>query len=395
MNSEHEVGGSIEQWPSEPVTVAFLTQSAQLSGCELFLLRVTSAMTHIRPIVILGEHGPLEDALSAVGVEHHVLPLDESTRSHTARQSVVSPASLGKLKDVMSVASRIAGLCRARGVRIVTTHSAKAHLYGGIAARLAGLRGVCHLHSVVGVGGGRRGHGAILRTAMRVLPHELIANSATTAASIGRNRKPVAVVGCPVDVPATVAPEPAEPVIAVVGRLAAGKGQDVVLRAYAEVLARGLPPTVRLRLIGDALFETDRAFPRHLPTLAHELGIADSVEFVGHSDDAVGEMARATVVVHASTSPEGFGQVVLEAMALGRTVVSSDAGGPAELITDGHDGVLVPAGDVSALARVLSDVLHDEAKRAAFGDRARRTASRYALPSVVEALERALLCPAP
>ncbi len=78
-------------------------------------------------------------------------------------------------------------------------------------------------------------------------------------------------------------------------------------------------------------------------------------------------------------------------MAAGRAVIASDAGGPGEIVTDGEDGVLVRAGDVSVLARALCDVLEDGRRRRAMAQRARATAGRYALPVIVDELERVLL----
>ncbi|WIB15955.1 glycosyltransferase [Curtobacterium sp. MCPF17_050] len=371
--------------------VAFLTHSAQLSGCELFLLRVTSAMTSVHPVVILGEHGPLERALGEAGVEHHVIPLPMATRAHSVRSRALSTATLHKVTGVVTVARAVAELCRRRGIRLVTTHSAKAHVYGGLAARLAGSRSVAHLHSVIGADTGRPVNDVLLRLVMRALPEAVIANSRTTAASIGRCRISVAVVGCPVDVPAVAPEEPEDRAVAVIGRLAKLKGQDVVLRAFAEARESGLSPDVRLRVVGDALFEQDQEFARSLPTLAADLGIHDAVEFVGHSTDVQAEIARATVVVHGSRRAEGFGQVVVEAMAMGRAVITTDAGGPAEVVDDGQDGVVVPADDVSAMARGMCDLLADDDRRVALVRRARRSAERYALPTVVDELERVLL----
>lgn len=376
--------------PDDRPVVAFLTQSAQLSGCELFLLRVTSAMTAVTPVVVLGEDGPLVQALTDADVECHVVPLPMSTRSHSLGGRVMSVGTVRKVAGTVDVARAVAQLCRRRGIRLVTTHSAKAHVYGGIAARMLGTRSVVHLHSVIGAEEGSRLDTALLRCVVRALPQAVVANSSTTASSIGRTRKRTFVVGCPVVIPTTVPPVPQPQVIAVIGRLAELKGQDVAVRAFAEARAGGLDPDVRLRIVGGALFQRDHAFARRLPALAAELGVLDAVDLVGHSADVAGEIARASVVVHASRRPEGFGQVVVEAMASGRAVVASDAGGPAEVITDGWDGVLVPAGDASSLARALCALVADDDRRGLLGRRARTTAERYALPVVVHDLERVL-----
>ena len=65
----------------------------------------------------------------------------------------------------------------------------------------------------------------------------------------------------------------------------------------------------------------------------------------------------ADVVVHASTEPEAFGRVVIEAQAMGRPVIASDLGGPAETVEQGVTGWRVPPGDASALAAAIEQVL--------------------------------------
>lgn len=379
--------------PSTTATpvVAFLTHSAQLSGAELLLLRVTQRFRAIRPLVVLGEHGPLEAALGEAGVECVVLPLAAAAHSHSSQARALSAGTVRKVAGVASAGRAVARLCRERGVQLVTTHSAKAHVYGGIAARRTGTPCVAHLHSVIGAADGRRSNARLLRVAATSLPTALIANSRATAASVGRFRGPVHVVGCPVDVPTTVPAEPVAPTVTVIGRLAATKGQDVVLRAFAAARAARPCSSARLRVVGDALFEPDREFARSLPVLAADLGIGDAVDFVGHSTDVAGELARASVVVQASRVAEGFGQTVVEAMAAGRVVIASAGGGPAELVTDGVDGVLVPPSDVGALARALVEVLGDAHRRAVMGGRARAAARRHEVQVVVDELERVLL----
>src|SRR5205823_5484243 len=100
-------------------------------------------------------------------------------------------------------------------------------------------------------------------------------------------------------------------------------------------------------------------YPESLRRQANELGIGEIVEFAGFSHNIAEELARLTVAVHASTVPEPFGQVVVEAMACGVPIVATDGGGPAETIDHGTDGLLVPGGDAEALAGALAQLLAD------------------------------------
>ena len=116
---------------------------------------------------------------------------------------------------------------------------------------------------------------------------------------------------------------------------------------------------------------------RRASHLAQRLGIADRVEFRGHVDDVEAEYAGLDVLVHTSTIPEPFGQVVLEGMAAGLPVIAADSGGPAELITDGVNGLLAAPGDVVCLAAQLSRLLGDPALCARLTTAARERAAEF------------------
>ncbi|OII37034.1 hypothetical protein BIV02_10920 [Curtobacterium sp. MMLR14_014] len=372
--------------------VAFLSHSAALSGAELLVARVTAACTRIEPIVVLGEHGPLEELLAASGVRCQVVPLDASVRHHTA---ATGAGLIEKTVSTLRATHELTRVLGTLGVDVLTTHSAKAHIWGGLAGRRAGIPVVAHAHDLVGADGSSRVNAALLRLAFALLPRTVIANSRSTARSLGRLPRPVAVVGCPVSVPAEAAPHTASAfTIGMVGRLTPWKGQGVVLRAFAAARAAGLDPDARLRLVGAPLFGADDAFARALHTLASDLGVRDSVDFRGHQHDVAAEMAACDVVVHASTRAEPFGQVVIEAMALGRAVIASDAGGPAEIITDDRDGLLVSPGDVAALASAMVRLAADREARGRLADNGRRIARRFDLPRVVAQIEAVLVATA-
>ncbi|WP_146244190.1 glycosyltransferase [Curtobacterium sp. MCBD17_032] len=377
--------------------VAFVTHSAQPSGAELFVLRVVRAVERVRPLVVLGEHGPLERDLRAAGVDTVVVPLTSGVRAHTGRSRPGVLTLARHVVDVIAVAVRVAMLLRRRGVGLVTTHSAKAHVYGALAARLARTPVLAHVHSVVGTRRDAGRNARLLRAALRVLPHGLVANSAATARSVRPPAsRPVSIVPCPVALPRPVddAPRrsaPHRPVFVLVGRIARGKGQDVVLRALARGRATGGLDGACVRLVGSALFPDDVAHEGELRDLVTRLDLEDVVEFVGQVDDVAAELARATAALHASVEPEGFAQVVVEAMASSCPVIATAAGGPAELVSDGVDGLLVVPGDPDTLAAAMTRVASDPGLRARLAAAGRETAQRYDIDRVVDALETVLL----
>jgi len=147
----------------------------------------------------------------------------------------------------------------------------------------------------------------------------------------------------PVDHPWFAPGEP--PVILGAGRLAYQKDFPTLIRAFA--LVRQHRP-VRLMILGQ---EGDKR--PQLEALVRELGVECEVALPGFAENLYAYMGKAAVFVLSSVY-EGFGNVLAEAMAAGTSVVSTDCdSGPAEILSDGKYGRLVPVGDVDALADAI------------------------------------------
>ncbi|MEN3309575.1 MAG: hypothetical protein V7603_5777 [Micromonosporaceae bacterium] len=163
---------------------------------------------------------------------------------------------------------------------------------------------------------------------------------------------------------ATAARAP-EPLLVCVGRICEQKGQDHAVRVLAGMRDR----RARLRLVGDGSQQEPVAL------LARELGVADRVEFVPHTDPA--PHLRAADVVLLPSRWEGMSLLLLEAMACGAAIVCTRAGGSSAL---GDAGVCVPNGDVPAMVVAVEDLLACPGERATLGCQAReRAVARYDL----------------
>lgn len=138
------------------------------------------------------------------------------------------------------------------------------------------------------------------------------------------------------------------PVIVTLGRLVPVKDHQTLLKAFSLLdPAKGH----RLVIFGEGPLR------ENLITQAAELGISDRTLFPGYVNDPAACYASADLFVLSSTS-EGFGNVLIEAMAAGLPVVSTDAPyGPREILDDGRLGALVPVGDAPALARAIAETL--------------------------------------
>lgn len=144
------------------------------------------------------------------------------------------------------------------------------------------------------------------------------------------------------------------PVFMGAGRLTTQKDFITLVEAFARLRARR---ECRLIIMGEGV-ERDNILRR-----ASELGVSDDVDLPGYIQDPIPWMARAAAFV-LSSRYEGLGNVLVEAMAVGTQVVSTDCpSGPREILQDGRFGYLVPVGDPDALAEGMERALEDPLER--------------------------------
>ncbi len=169
--------------------------------------------------------------------------------------------------------------------------------------------------------------------------------------------------------------------VGVVGRLVRIKGQEMFIRAAAE-LARQFDDVFYV-LVGGGDSQGD------YEALARELGLEGRMRFTGWRRDIAQVLPNLDVVVLPTTNDfEGTPLAVIEALAARRPVVATDVGGVAEVIHDGETGLLVPAHDVAAIVRSVAAMLKDPARAADMADRGRDLVSRlYREKDMVENIE--------
>lgn len=168
------------------------------------------------------------------------------------------------------------------------------------------------------------------------------------------------------------------PVAGIVGMFHEVKGHAYFLDA-AESVARSFPDAVFL-IIGDGELRED------LERQTGERGLRGNVRFLGQRED-VPELLRAMDVYVCSSISETFSLSLLEAMASGRAIVTTDCGGPGEMLRSGSSGLVVPVRDSGAIAENIAMLLKDPARRASLGEQAARDAKSYDIRETVARLE--------
>lgn len=380
--------------------VLFLSPVGVVGGAERVLLTAVSGVRQADPgavvRVIAPADGPLLDAVRAAGAEAEVVAMPAAL----ARIGDSQLRSVGKWRGRLQLLWRAvravpAGgrfVARLRGAvarftpDVVHSNGIKTHLLSRLAVPRR-VPVVWHLHDFYGLrpsaawllrraaGRVRAGvaiSGAVAADAARALPGlpvTVIPNAVDVARfSPGAGDDLDTLAGLPPAPPGTVR-------VGLVATYARWKGHFTFLDA-ARLLAETAPDLpVRWYIVGGPIYQTAAQFTEgELRAAVATRGLADRVGFVPFRPDPVGVYRGLDVVVHASTLPEPFGLTVVEAMACGRAVVMSAAGGAAELFTDGRDGLGVAPGDVSGLAAAVRRLAEDPAARERLGKEALATA---------------------
>jgi glycosyltransferase involved in cell wall biosynthesis len=168
------------------------------------------------------------------------------------------------------------------------------------------------------------------------------------------------------------------PVIVAAGRLADAKNYPLLIDALAE-LRRTVP--ARLFILGEG--EGEAAVRGQIA----RLGLDADVVLCGFQRNPWKYIARADVFA-LSSRYEGFGNVLVEAMACGVPVVATSSPGTREIVSEGIDGLLVEHHEPAAVATALERLLKDDDLRRRMSQAARLTARRFALPAVAAAYDR-------
>jgi glycosyltransferase involved in cell wall biosynthesis len=371
-----------------PFRVVYLDHCALLSGGELALARLLPALGEVDAHVVLAQEGPLVDKLLQSGISVEVFPMAETARGLHRDRAWAGPRSAVSAARAVGYTCRLAWRLRRLRPDLVHTNSLKSALYGGVAGRLAGVPVVWHVRDRIAEDYLPPPAVRLVRRLARRLPSAIIGNSRATLATIGATRAAQAVVPSPVVLGSSIEAGMAARRrrdsaggglrIGMIGRLAPWKGQHIFLEGFAAAFPEGNAHAV---VVGAALFG-ESAYEEELRRQATRLGLDGRVEFRGFRADIGSELAGLDVVVHASVTPEPFGQVVVEAMGMGLPVVAAAAGGPAEIVEDGVTGMLFPPADVDGLRRRLERLSSDPDLRERLGAAARERARDFS-PHVV------------
>lgn len=339
--------------------------------------------TLYQPVVLFYEDNPFAERLRNLGIRVQTWDA-EWMREHGARARWFAPGRALRLGA--AVARRVSFLRRERIELVHINNSPSFSYYDWLpAARIVGIPCVTHLRGEL-----YPMRNGVTRWLNRRFDHYIAISSYISGVLANENfpRQRITQIEDGIDAEAflsrvqrsrddvrTELGVAAGQLLAVmVGHLREWKGQDVVLRALAQLTPQ---EQSRLRVVfAGADDPIDTAFRARLDSLVSEHRLGNCVAFLGGRTDVPDLMNAADLVLHASTRPEPFGLVVLEGMILGRLVIAAALGGPLEILSDDSGWTFDPS-DPSALAELLRRVVANPKISAAYSRTAASKAATF------------------
>lgn len=356
---------------SRPTPVLLVSNHGEIvGGGEISLLALLQGLDRARwnPTTVVPMEGPVAARCRDLGFPAHVVPLPSLRRPGGA--AVRSVLGLRRL-------ARTTGAC------LLHANGSRAGLYAGLAARLVRRPAIWHVRVA--------DPEPLLDRLLVALARAVIVNS--HAVALRFPWAPPGKVRCvhngvdlawfaprrpPPGLRAALGIPEGAPVVGSVGRFVPYKGYADLLEAARRV--QDALPGVHWILVGDG--ELRGA----LEAGARDLALAAQTHFVGWREDVPDLLALFDVFVLPSHA-EHFGRVLIEAMAMARPVVATDAGGVPEIVASGETGLLVPPAQPKALAEAILALLENPARAGHFGAAGRRRAEAlFGLSAHVEAV---------
>lgn len=330
--------------------LVFVSHTAQAGGAELALLRYLRASS-LHPSLITFESGGVWRDLPADGVD---------VRNISKHRSVF--ASLFFLRRELTKTSP----------KIVVANSMRSAFYCALVLPKR-VRLVYWVRDGLRNSSMSRLNVWATRFITMSRAHSSVANSEWTAETIRsiRPAMPVRIIPSPSGIDAGKMGSVRQSLLSeqkvsllYLGRIARWKGVHLAIEALGRLRSENPHLDYRLTVAGGALF-SEQVYEQELRDRVTELGISKYVTFTGHINDVQAVLEKHDLLLHCSTVPEPFGQVIVQALGMGLAVIAANAGGPSEIIRHGKDGLLYPPGDVTSLVNEIQNISeHPERIRA-------------------------------
>ena len=357
-------------------TVLYLNHSSQMSGAEASLHALLKGLRQIdapfEPFIALPGDGPFATELREENWNVSFAPLRRIQRPRGIIDGMAS------LLHVLQTAPHICRLVDQSGAALIHSNSTTAHLVGGVAAERTNRPTLWHCRDLISLD--------------RIAPQlaskatRIIAISGCVASQLEKDGVPhekITVIYNGLD------PEQWRPnqnsqlretlgvsdetfIFGIVGQLVPWKNHADFIEAAAKMIQQDGMENVRFVSIGGDLFGDHLDYIEDLRELVKKHDLTERFNFIPRQSNAVDAMSALDCLVHPA-SDEPFGRVLMEAMALEIPVIGINENGPLEIVTHGHDGLLVRPGAPEEIAEAMTHVYRDAELRRHLSENGRAT----------------------
>ena len=357
-------------------TVLYLNHSAQMSGAEVSLRALLRGLRQsdapFDPLVALPGDGPFASELREENWNVSFAPLRRLQRPRGIIDGMAS------LIHVLQTAPHICRLVDKSGAALIHSNSTTAHLVGGVAAERTDRPAIWHCRDLISL---ERIAPQLASKATRV-----IAISGCVASQLERDgvpREKISVIYNGLDperwrckenshLRETLGLPKDAFIFGLVGQLVPWKNHADFIEAAAQVAGQKGMENARFVAIGGDLFGDHQDYIDELRELVKKHDLIDRFNFIPRQSNAVDAMSTLDCLVHPARD-EPFGRVLMEAMSLEIPVIAVNENGPLEIVTHGHDGLLVKPNSPNELAAEMTRVLRDADLRAHLRQNGRAT----------------------
>ncbi len=366
---------------------------AEIGGAEVSLISLLQNYNRqkYRLIPVIPRRGGLSRRFDELRIPYKIVKMNrlEDTKNPIVLLFYIFRFIIGVLS--------IAFLAKKENICLVHTVTQRAHLYGGIAAKLCGIPFVPWLQDYPTNIWIR----AMLQLILKFAASVIVVNSRSTEKVYASDRKIASKTTLiypptemrlfnpdisPIKVKRELGLSDNYPIVGLIGHINPVKGHTVFIEAAKYVIEQF--PAARFLIIGGIVFHKDVAYANQLKKLVKEKRLTNDAVFLGFRSDVPEIIASLDIFVLASLT-EPFGKVVVEAMAMKKPVVATRVGGVPEIIEHGKSGILIPPGDVMALADAIIKIAKDKDRARRVGVEGRRTViKKFNLDAFLQRFER-------
>jgi glycosyltransferase involved in cell wall biosynthesis len=369
--------------------VAYIDHSGEMGGAEHLLLALINGLPRdrVEPLLICGQEGRFADQARKLNIPTQVIPSPRfvSLSVVVGTRKILNPlAILRNLFSIVRSAQQLSHYLRTAQVELIQTNSNFAHIYGGLAARFAGLPCIWYFHDLIEPQRLRGAIALVWRFLANILAMHVVGVSQAVVDALGiGERASVIYTGLHTPEPVSLPPlreilklTPENHLVAYIGRIGYVKALDVLVKAAQRVVESD--PSVHFIILGEAMFG-EQQLKHDLVAMVEQSSLTNNWHWMGYDPHATSRLAEVDLLV-LNSRREALPLVLIEAGLMGKPAVGTRVGGIPEIIVDNETGLLVSPGNAAELADTILRLVHDPALAKEMGNKARQHVEKVFAP---------------